>query len=259
MGNNNAKRIGWIDDIKVVAGLLMLLDHTLLYSGLADSWPRYTITRCVEPLYVFAFGYRVSINPRSFSLHRWLQVVIAATLESAIHSHRESELCFGILTNLVVVMPFAPWIVRLSSSRLRMMAIAGFGLSALPVDLPGVHLDYGLLVIAQVAVAGLAARRWNQAISTVFIGWSVSFVAAAIVVTAFKAPCENFWTLIVGHPLALTALYLVRRFPNWNPQLPYIRLITLAPLRFYIGHLCVLHYLRSTFKTVRGLAAYGME
>jgi len=244
MGNTNAKRIGWIDDIKIVAGLLMLLDHILLYSGSADSWPRYTITRCVEPLYVFAFGYLVSVSPRSFSLRRWLQVVIAATLESAIHSHREGELYFGILANLVIVIPLASWIVRLPSRWLRVLVIAGFGLSALPVDLPGVHLDYGLpLVIAQAAIAGLARGQWNRAISTVVIGWSASFVAAAIVITAFAAPCENFWTLIVGHPLALTALYLVRRFSCWKLQCYCIRLIALKPLRFYIGHLAVLHIL----------------
>ena len=247
MGNTNAKRIGWIDDIKIVAGLLMLLDHILLYSGSADSWPRYTITRCVEPLYVFAFGYLVSVNPRSFSLHRWLQVVIAAILEFAIHSHREGELYLGILANMVVVIPLAPWIVGLPSPWLRVLAIAGFGLAALPMDLPGVHLDYGLpLVIAQVAWASLAAGNWNRAISTVVIGWSVSFVAAAIVITAFTASCENFWTLIVGHPFALTAICLVRRFPSfpcWIHRWHCIRLITRAPLRFYTGHLAVLHCL----------------
>jgi hypothetical protein len=245
MGNDGAKRIGWIDDIKVVAGLLMLLDHVLLYSGAADSWPRYTITRSVEPLYVFAFGYLVAISSQQFSLHRWRQVVVAAILESAIHSHREGELYLGILANLVVVMPLAPWIIRQPSRWLRVLAIAGLGLAALPVTLPGVHLDYGLpLVIAQVAAAGLAAGNWNRAISAAAIGWSVSFVAAAIAVTVFNAPCENFWTLIVGHPLALTALYLVRRFPSWIPQWPCIPLITRAPFRFYIGHLALLHYFR---------------
>ena len=245
MGNVSAKRIGWVDDIKVVAGLLMFLDHVLLYLGAADSWPRYTITRSVEPLYVFAFGYLVAISSQQFSLHRWRQVAIAAILESAIHSHREGEFYLGILANLVVVMPLAPRIVRLPGGWLRVLAIAGLGLAALPVALPGAHLDYGLpLVIAQVALARLAAGNWSRAISTAAIGWSVSFVAAVIVVATLEVPCENFWTLIVGHPLALTAIYLVRLFQRWNPQWPCIRPITRAPLRFYIGHLALLHYFR---------------
>jgi len=88
--------------------------------------------------------------------------------------------------------------------------------------------------------AGLAAGRLNQVVSTMAVGWSVSFVAAAIAVIAFKAPCENFWALIIGHPLALTAILSVRLFPSRNPQWPWVLLIIRAPLSFYIGHLAVL-------------------
>ena len=86
----------------------------------------------------------------------------------------------------------------------------------------------------------LVGIRCKMALSNSRLNNHAVVVAAAIAVIAFKAPCENFWALIIGHPLALTAILSVRLFPSRNPQWPWVLLIIRAPLSFYIGHLAVL-------------------
>ena len=242
-------RIDWIDDIKVVAGMLMILDHGLLYFGLADSWPRYTITRCVEPLYVFAFGYLIALRPR-FSRKRWSQIVLAATLETALHSFRVGYLYFGILANLVVVIPFAPWLAKQSSQNLARMVIATAILSVLPLRGGGVVIDYGPpLLIGQVAFAAWVARGSRRCLRLLFWSWIASLGAAVglLLLTSHVGP--TFWTSTAGHPIAAVVIWALRSRQLSKRVRRSLHWLAKSPLTFYIGHLLVLH---SVARILRG-------
>ena len=49
-------RLAWLDELRLIAILLMVIDHALLFLSPSGVWPgviRLTLTRCAEPLFVF--------------------------------------------------------------------------------------------------------------------------------------------------------------------------------------------------------------
>ncbi len=236
----SGNRITWIDNAKIIAGILMILDHALLYFGHEGSWPRYTITRSVEPLYVFCFAYLLSVKGRSLSPKRWKQLAIAAIIETAIHSHREGLLYFGILANLTCFGWLVGMLRRLTNPWLVSLAVTASALAIIPMSGNAFYIDYGpFLLISQFSVAILAARHTNSLAITLAASWPTTLLAVGLLVTADIQPTPVIWTILIGHPLAASILGCSQR---WNMASRHLRSVIVShPLKFYVGHLGVMH------------------
>ena len=237
-------RIRWIDDIKIIAGLLMVLDHSLLYFEQETSWPRQSVTRAVEPLYVFAFAYLLSSKrPRSLLLNRWWQLALAAFAETLLFSTREDQLHFGILASLAIVWPFAHWFARVSNSWLVCFTLVLGTLTLFPPSFQHVTIDYDpWLVLLQVSLA-IAFQRKLPRINFIVIGIWLSHIAILGILASHGVTTHaNVWTILVGHPLAVLLLIATACQSSWRwPQ--RLRLIVTYPLTFYLGHLALLAWL----------------
>jgi hypothetical protein len=233
-------RLKWIDDIKILAGMLMLLDHSLLYFGHENAWPRMSVTRIVEPLYVFAFGYLLGRNSHSRNFNRWYQLIAAALAETLLHSLREGQLYFGILASLALVWPAGRWIVSLSGPALLALTIGAGALALVPPSLSKVTIDYDLgLVIFQVSMTVAFQRRIPRIIPTASCLWLAQLTALGWFSAQGTVIHANVWTLLIGHPLAILSLIAMANQTLWRwPEMT--RPIATHPLTFYVGHLALL-------------------
>lgn len=245
MDTTDRQRVTWIDDLKIVAGLLMVLDHALLYLGDPHAWPRQTLTRGVEPLYVFAFGYLVSQRLGPLPKKRWGQLILAALAETALHSCREGHLHFGILASLALVWPLAQGITRLPAAwLLASMMLSGFlALGSFP--LTGA-MDYGpWLIVSQLALASACQRKISALAWLLPLTWLLQMATVGLLDAQGFAPHPNLSTLLIGHPLAVLLIAATRQ--PWWPSPALLRFIARYPLRFYLGHLAALALLRSGY------------
>ena len=241
----SGNRITWIDNAKIIAGLLMILDHALLYFDHEGSWLRYTITRCVEPLYVFCFAYLLSVKDRNLSLKRWKQLAIAAVIETAIHSNREGILYFGILANLTCFAWLVGVLRRLSNPWLMILAASGSAFAVIPMSGTTFYIDYGpCLLVSQFSFAILAARR-NGLVETILAAcWLTTLLASGLLVRLEGQPSSAFWTIIIGHPLTAFMLVCVKR-KNLGCRRTMSFMIS-HPLTFYVSHLLIIHLVART-------------
>lgn len=236
----SGKRITWIDNAKIIAGLLMILDHALLYFGYEGSCLRYTITRCVEPLYVFCFAYLLSVKGRNLSPKRWKQLAIAAIIETAIHSHRAGILYFGILANLTCFGWLVEALRRMSNPSLVILAVMSSALAIIPLSGEAFYIDYGpSLLVSQFSFAILAPRLTNSLAITLATSWFATLLACGCLVMADVQPSPTIWTILIGHPLAASILRCSARLPV--DRFHRESVILLHPLSFYVGHLSVMH------------------
>ena len=233
-------RIVWIDNAKIVAGILMFLDHALLYFGHEGSWIRYTITRCVEPLYVFCFAYVLSAKGRGLSPKRWRQLAVAAVIETAIHSHRESVLYFGILANLTCFAWLVGALRRLSNPWLVILAVSGSAFAVFPMGGTTCYIDYGpRLLVSQFSFAILAARRNGLVATTLAACWLATLLASGFLVGLDTLPSSAVWTIVIGHPLAASLLVCSRQETLACRQTRSV--MVSHPMKFYVSHLVILH------------------
>lgn len=226
----------------------MLLDHALLYHGDANAWPRQTLTRVVEPLYVFVFGYLISRHNRP-SITRWAQLALAALLETVLHSTREGHLHVGILASLALVWPLLFGATRLKPYALLTCSV-GFGLIALmpmPWNSGAITVDYGpSLVLSQVTLAAAFQRRVPQLSWYLLLIWPLQLTTVGYLDRLGFEPQPNLSTLLIGHPLALLIGWAAIKV-SWRPP-ALLHWIAKAPLRFYIGHLACLALAQQCWK-----------
>ena len=235
----SSKRIEWLDNVKVIAGLLMLLDHTLLYFEGENSWPRNTITRAVEPLYVFVFGYLISYRTRPPSMKRWGQLILAAIAETILHSHRVGHLHFGILASLAFVWPLVSEVKRLTNAALIFLITTMSLMAILPLGQSNFTIDYGpCLVLSQLSLAVAYQRRMSPLTLIVSVLWIGHLIVVGIVDHLGMTPHANVTSLLIGHPIAL--VFLVATKSRWLIMPWLLRPIATHPLLFYIIHLLLL-------------------
>jgi hypothetical protein len=234
-------RITWIDSAKVIAGVLMILDHGLLYFGQETSWIRYSITRCVEPLYVFCFAYLQSDSRRGLSPKRWRQLAMAAVIETAIHSHREGVLYFGILANLTSFGWLVGILRRMSTPWLIAVAVITSVAAVIPMHGSTFYVDYGpSLLASQFSFAILASRQSGLLAITLATSWCAALVTCGVVVGIGYPLSSTVWTVVVGHPIAAASILGCSK--HLRAHLGSLgSAIVSHPLKFYIGHLGVMH------------------
>ncbi|NCF88276.1 MAG: hypothetical protein GWQ08_22610 [Verrucomicrobiaceae bacterium] len=235
----SGSRIVWLDNAKVIAGVLMVLDHALLYFGQESSWMRYTITRCVEPLYVFCFAYLLSVKGRGLSPRRWIQLAIAALIEAVIHSHREGILYFGILANLVCFGWLRTQLRRLTTTILIGLCAITSALAILPPGGVGFYIDYGPFLVTSQFCLAITMMRSAQAVGVaLLVGWLGTVVGLVAIVSVIGQVGSNVWTLLIGQPMAALILCGSQREQHsvgWTRDL-----IVSHPFKFYLGHLMLL-------------------
>ncbi|MDC0312739.1 hypothetical protein OAL27_02180 [Verrucomicrobiales bacterium] len=241
MALGSAERVGWIDTLKVLAGILMLIDHSAVFVGGVPDWVRLYATRCVEPLYAFAFFYLLSLRGKRIRLRRWLSLVVAAAAECLIFSWRYETLTFGILANLAVVAPLFESIRRKGiGTRAATVCVSG-ALSALPLSFSGVvAIDYGVpLLLSQGLIAHAAFLRADLfRISLSQFGGLLLGICLARIVGLGLSP--NCLTVLVGQPVAMTLIATLRGLRLGRPIGLAARIIVGHPLTFYLGHLALL-------------------
>lgn len=243
----SGSRIAWIDNAKIIAGILMILDHALLFFGHEGSWIRYTITRCAEPLYVFCFAYLVSVKGRGLSPKRWRQLAMAAVIETAIHSHREGILYLGILANLTCFGWLVGALRRMSALWLTALTGATSALAVISLNGPFHYIDYGpFLIASQFGLAVLAARKANSVAITLAASWLAALIASGVVLRIEWQPASSIWTILVGHLIAASILGCSSRMRiRWH----LLRSTIVGnPLKFYLGHLLFLIVLTQWLK-----------
>lgn len=108
--------------------------------------------------------------------------------------------------------------------------------------MPGLDIDYGpLLVVGQVGLAAVAFATPERGFRLLLIGWLVSMLISVGSVWGVTLPSMNFWTLIIGHPFAAMVVVAVRCRSQARPPSWFTHVIARMPLRFYIGHLALIH------------------
>ncbi|MGK0190604.1 MAG: hypothetical protein ACI9R3_006434, partial [Verrucomicrobiales bacterium] len=93
---------------------------------------------------------------RGISMKRWLQIAIAAVIETALHTHREGHLYFGILSSLVVTAPLVVRIARAKSQTIQALVVASFSFSLVAIESSPITIDYGPVVSENSITAEIA-------------------------------------------------------------------------------------------------------
>ena len=91
-------RLAWLDELRLLAILVMVLDHTLLFFGQeipGANVVRLTLTRCAEPLFVVVLTFLTIYLGRPMKASRWLQIALVSVATSAILSHHLGYAALG--------------------------------------------------------------------------------------------------------------------------------------------------------------------
>ncbi len=225
----------------------MVLDHSILYFGEEDSVIRMTITRAVEPLYVFVFGYLAGLRNSSLPIRRWLELWAAAIAETVLHSMREGHLHTGILMGLALVWPLVIVLKRAPETALITLSFALSCISLIEIPLGPLGVDYGpALVVSQITMAIVVQRSKRSAILLMTSLWLCHCLTAGILHAANFPLGSATSTLLIGHPIAIGIVVLVQKSLPETPKL--MHRITTQPLMFYVGHLTILTVLAAALR-----------
>ena len=69
-------RLAWLDELRVVAIAMMVLDHALFFFVPGETWAaaiRMTLTRCAQPLFIFVLAYLTIYLNHPMRPRRWLR------------------------------------------------------------------------------------------------------------------------------------------------------------------------------------------
>lgn len=163
---DTAARVGWVDAVRGLAVLLMVLDHALLASG-APNLLRYGPTRFALPLFGLAAGAAWSLN-RCPSWQRTGELLAGSLIVAVCHVAWPAfgwpdPLVLWILAGLV-----APAIVRFPASSLVVTALlvlyapAMFPANVYPLPIGAMWAAFGVLAVpgAVHALRVWSPRRW---------------------------------------------------------------------------------------------------
>jgi hypothetical protein len=242
MPNRGSQRIEWIDNLKLVAGILMLVDHSAVFLGGIPDWVRVYATRCVEPLYAFVFFYLLAQRCSPMGSARYVVLATAAAAECIILSRHYGTLTLGILASLVVTAPIFEAVREKGIGiRLAIVSVAGF-LSAFPFGVRDVIvIDYGVpLLLGQGLIAASVAVLRTGMIRLFLFQFAGLLIGICVVRIGELDLSPSCLTVLVGQPVAVTLILVLRGIHLGRPIGLAARIIVGHPLIFYIGHLALL-------------------
>jgi hypothetical protein len=232
-------RLDWLDELRLIAILVMILDHALLILAPDGAWPgviRLTITRCAEPLFVFVLAYLTIYLKRPMKMSRWCEVAVAAVITSSTLTHVLGYAVADILVSIAVVAPFLPLILGLPRKLCFVGLHACAILAALPIAVFGISFDYSpLLIVHQVILTRLHSEGGLKIAGKHGLISVGLLVAASALIALVATPSASVFVVLFGHPIAALIISLVQRQEIYQST-PLTR-IARRPLTVYTWHL----------------------
>jgi hypothetical protein len=232
-------RLDWLDELRLIAILVMILDHALLFLAPEGAWPgviRLTITRCAEPLFVFVLAYLTIYLRRPMKVSRWCKVAVASVITSTTLTHVLGYAVADILVSIAVVVPALPLILRLPRRVCVVVLHASAILAALPITVVGISFDYSpLLIVHQVVLTRLHSEGGLKLAGKHGLVSLGLLVTASVLVSLVATPSASVFVVFFGHPIAALIISLVQRQENYQST-PLTR-IARRPLTVYTWHL----------------------
>ena len=236
-------RLAWLDELRLVAMVLMIVDHALFFFARDETWSgllRLTLTRCAEPLFVFVLTYLTLYLKRTMKLTRWLQIVAVSVVTSAILSQAVGFSVADVLVSIALVAPvlMVPSSGSVTMHRLNLgLLYASALLATVPVHVAGIRFDYSpALILHQIALTRLFVHDSKGWIYHAAIATGLAVGASFCLWSRFGiAPTAAVFTILFGHPLAAVLIAAIRREDHVFST-PLTRLAAM-PLRLYALHL----------------------
>ena len=224
----------------MIAILLMILDHALLFFVPDGVWPgviRLTLTRCAEPLFVFVFAYLTIYLRRPMKWSRWGQVAVVSVMTSTILSSFLGYAVADVLVSIAVVAPFLPLLLKLPGPIATAFLYATAVLAVLPIEFAGIAFDYSPLLIAHQVLltrlhceAGFASAAKHGGLSL-----ALSVLATGVASSLGVSRSPGVFVFLFGHPLAALIIRVVQNRSE-HRSTPLGRFAK-RPLTVYATHL----------------------
>ena len=232
-------RLVWLDQVRIFAIAVMILDHALLFFASQQTWAaviRLTVTRCAEPLFLFVFSYLISHLGRAMRPQRWLQLICVSMVTSWALSNFLGSAIADVLASIAVVAPLLPLLLKIPRTLCLWGIYFTAALAALPVSFCGVVFDYSPLLIAYQVL--LVRLHCEGEVSCVLKHGSLSgllLVASAAAMASFGAPLSTeVFVVLFGHPLAAVVIRLFSSREDYYST-PLTRVAS-KPLTIYASH-----------------------
>ncbi|MDB2348108.1 TraX family protein [Verrucomicrobiales bacterium] len=244
-------RLAWLDELRLLAILVMVLDHTLLFFGQeipGANVVRLTLTRCAEPLFVVVLTFLTIYLGRPMKASRWLQIALVSVATSAILSHHLGYAVADILVSIALAALALPSLLELPQRWIVTLLYATAALSCVPIEVAGMGFDYSpVLLIYQILLTLLLSRRGMASACThgalsglvlVFASFGISRLGVAANASLIVVMC--------GHPLAALVVHAIRR-QEQHCSTPLTRMAK-RPLTLYAVHLCVFAWIANVLR-----------
>ncbi|MEZ5326989.1 MAG: hypothetical protein R3F19_18215 [Verrucomicrobiales bacterium] len=131
-------RLAWLDEVRLIAILMMILDHALFFFASEEVWAatiRMTLTRCAEPLFVFVFTYLAIYLGHSMRPKRWFRVAMVSVSTSWALSQFLGNPIADILASIAVVALLLPLLLKMRRSLSLTILYVTAALAVLPAAL----------------------------------------------------------------------------------------------------------------------------
>ena len=232
-------RLAWLDELRLIAIVVMVVDHALLFFARDGSWPgvvRLTLTRCAEPLFVFVIAYLALYLKRSIRVSRWIQIVVVSTITSTALSRCLGYAVADVLASIAIVAPLLPWIFSLHRRAGLVLLYSSAALAALPLGLGGLVFDYSpFLILHQVILTQIHTERGLRSAALHGLVSLAILIIATGVVSLGVPPSASIVVTLLGHPIAALIIAIVQGKPtHWSTPLSRV---AKRPLTLYALHL----------------------
>lgn len=236
----------WLDEIRLIAILVMVVDHSLLFLAeghVLSVLVRTTFTRCAEPLFVYVFATLAGSNRRPMRMKRWLQIAAVSVVTSMLLTRQVGYAMIDILGSLAVVAPLVVMTARLHRRYLLVCMYVLAVLAPFPVTCGGVRFDYSpALVGYQFLLVRLMYDSANR--NSVFHGVMSGFVVFLLGTTLKPFHVDALpaiMVVVIGHPLA----WIFVRWAKLGQLKVPKKALTISrwPLTVYALHLIALAFL----------------
>ena len=244
-------RLAWLDELRLLAILVMVLDHTLLFFGQdipGASTVRLTLTRCAEPLFVIVLTFLTIYLGRPMKVSRWSQIAAVSLATSAVLSNHLGHPIADILASIALASLVLPSLIQLSQRWIITLIYGTATVACVPVTVAGVAFDYSpMLLVYQIVLTVLLSREGMRMAVThgAISGFLLVFISVALSRLGV-AVNASFIVVLFGHPIAAVILHAIRR-QELHCSTPLTRLAR-RPLTLYAVHLCVFAWIANALR-----------
>jgi len=236
-------RLAWLDELRLLAILVMVLDHTLLFFG--QDFPgsgiiRLTLTRCAEPLFVFVLTYLAIYLRRPIRPFRWCQITVVSIGTSVALSNHLGYAVADVLVSIALAAVALPTLLKLSQKEVVMLLYISGALACMPLQVAGIGFDYSpILLINQILLTITLSRRGmtNAAVHGALSGLTLLLTSLALGRLGVAVNASMI-VVMFGHPLAALVVHAMRH-QELHCSTPLTRLAQ-RPLTLYATHVCLL-------------------